>query len=124
VAAKQKQLLLILAREFLSNLSTASLIADAEGNLVFYNEAAESGVVPPGAGGAAVTQEQMLEAFEPRLPPERRPTHIAFEERRAAHDIYVVTSADGIEREIEVTAFPLFAHSDEFVGIVAIFWRR
>jgi hypothetical protein len=68
--------------------------------------------------------EQWLEAFEPRLPPERRPTHIAFEERRAAHDIYVVTSADGIEREIEVTAFPLFAHSDEFVGIVAIFWRR
>jgi PAS domain S-box-containing protein len=41
VAAKQKQLLLILAREFISNLSTAGLIADADGNLVYYNEAAE-----------------------------------------------------------------------------------
>ena len=32
-----------------------------------------------------------------------------------------MTGADGVEREIEVTAFPLFAHSDEFVGIVVIF---
>ena len=32
-------------------------------------------------------------------------------------------SADGVEREIEVTAFPLFAHADEFVGVVVIFWR-
>jgi hypothetical protein len=34
-----------------------------------------------------------------------------------------VTSADGVEREVEVTAFPLFAHTDEFVGVVVIFWR-
>jgi hypothetical protein len=31
---------------------------------------------------------------------------------------------DGVERDVEVTAFPLFAHADEFVGIVAIFWRE
>jgi hypothetical protein len=35
----------------------------------------------------------------------------------------VVTSADGVEREVEVSAFPLFAETDEFVGIVGIFWR-
>jgi hypothetical protein len=57
------------------------------------------------------------------IPPERRPTRIALDERRAAHERYRVTSTDGVERDVEVTAFPLFAHSDEFVGIVAIFWR-
>ena len=31
-----------------------------------------------------------------------------------------VTGLDGVEREIAVTAFPLFAHADEFVGMVAI----
>jgi PAS domain S-box-containing protein len=130
VATQQKQLLLILAREFLSNLSTASLLADAEGNLVFYNEAAESVVGQRFAEAGEMPLAKWLEAFEPResdqsaLPPERRPTRIAFVERRVAHEIYFVTSADGVEREIEVTAFPLFAHSDEFVGIVAIFWRR
>ena len=61
-------------------------------------------------------------ASEP-LPPERRPARIAFDERRASHLRYLVTSADGVEREIEVTAFPLFAHTDEFVGIVVVFWR-
>ena len=41
---RQKHLVLILAREFASNLSTPTLIADERGYLVFYNEAAE-GVV-------------------------------------------------------------------------------
>ena len=49
---------------------------------------------------------------------------IALDERRAAHLQYVVTSADGVDRQIEVTAFPLFAQTDEFVGVVAIFWRH
>ena len=26
--------------------------------------------------------------------------------------------------EIEVSAFPLFAHTEEFVGIIVMFWRR
>ncbi len=129
MATQQKQLLLILAREFTSNLSTPSLIADAEGNLVFYNEAAEAVVGRRFSETGEMPLEQWLAAFEPRtstsepLPPERRPTRIAFEERRAAHERYLVTSADGVEREIEVTAFPLFAHTEEFVGVVAIFWR-
>ena len=130
MAAKQKQLLLILAREFISNLSTPSLIADADGNLVYYNEAAEAVVGRRFAEAGEMPLGKWLDAFEPResdsspLPPERRPTQIAFVERRAAHEVYLVTSADGVEREIEVSAFPLFAHAEEFVGIVAIFWRR
>jgi PAS domain-containing protein len=130
VETQQKQLLLILAREFVSNLSTSALIADARGNLVFYNEAAEAVVGKRFSETGEMPLEQWLAAFDPRtstsepLPPERRPARIAFEERRAAHERYVVTSLDGVAREIEVTAFPLFAHTEEFVGIVAIFWRR
>jgi PAS domain-containing protein len=130
VETQQKQLLLILAREFVSNLSTSALIADARGNLVFYNEAAEAVVGKRFSETGEMPLEQWLAAFDPRtstsepLPPERRPARIAFEERRAAHERYVVTSLDGVAREIEVTAFPLFAHTEEFAGIVAIFWRR
>ena len=129
MATQQKQLLLILAREFTSNLSTPSLIADAEGTLVFYNEAAEAVVGRRFAETGELPLDVWLAPFEPRevdstpLPPERRPTHIALVERRPAHERYLITSTDGVEREIEVSAFPLYAHSDEFVGIVAIFWR-
>jgi PAS domain-containing protein len=126
---RQKHLVLILAREFASSLSTPTLVADERGYLVFYNEAAEAVVGRRFGEAGEMPLEDWLAAFEPRtlasepLPPDRRPARIALDERRASHLRYLVTSADGVEREIEVTAFPLFAHTDEFVGIVVIFWR-
>lgn len=126
----QKQLVLILARAFASNLSTPTLIADARGYLVFYNEAAEAVVGRRFSETGEMPLDDWIAAFEPRtaeadpLPNERRPARIALDERRPAHLSYVVTSADGVEREIEVIALPLFAHTDEFVGIIVIFWRR
>ena len=51
------------------------------------------------------------------------PCRSLLDQRRPSHLRYLVTSVDGVEREIEVTAFPLFAHTDEFVGVVVIFWR-
>jgi PAS domain-containing protein len=128
-AERQKHLVLILAREFASSLSTPTLIADARGYLVFYNEAAESVVGRRFSEAGETPLDDWVGAFEPRtlssapLPSERRPARIAFDERRASHLRYLVTSADGVEREIESTAFPLFARTDEFVGIVVIFWR-
>ena len=112
-ADRQKHLVLILAREFASSLATPTLIADARGNLVFYNEAAESVVGRRFSEAGETPLDLWVGAFEPRtlssepLPPERRPARIAFDERRASHLRYLVTSADGVEREIESTAFPL-----------------
>lgn len=126
---RQKHLVLILAREFASSLSTPTLIADARGCLVFYNEAAEAVVGKRFAEAGEMPLDEWLAPFEARtnastpIPLERRPARVAFDERRASHLRYRVTSADGVEREIEVTAFPLFAHTDEFVGVVVIFWR-
>ena len=127
---RQKHLVLILAREFASNLATPTLIADDQGKLVFYNEAAESVVGRPFAEVGEMPLDEWTESFEPRtldsapVSPERRPTRIALEQRRAAHEALRITNMDGVERDVEVTAFPLFAHADEFVGIVAIFWRE
>jgi NAD(P)H-dependent FMN reductase len=41
VVRRQMHLALILARELASQLATATFISDADGDLVFYNEAAE-----------------------------------------------------------------------------------
>jgi PAS domain-containing protein len=126
---RYKHLVLILAREFASNLATPTLIADDRGTLVFYNEAAEEVVGRPFAEAGEISLDEWSESFEPRtgsgpVPAERLTTQIALHERRAAHERYRITSADGVERDVSVTAFPLFAHGDEFVGIVAIFWRE
>ena len=71
-----------------------------------------------------VDEVRPADARRGAAPHERRPTGIALYERRAAHERMRITGVDGIEREVAATAFPLFAHADEFVGIVAIFWRE
>lgn len=126
----QKNLILIIAREFASLLATPTFIADAEGNLVYYNEAAEdvlgrtyseAGEMPAGRW-SELFEVQDLEG-EP-LPLERIPSGIALLERRPAHGPLRIRGLDGVQRELEVTAFPLFAHADELVGMIAIFWQR
>lgn len=127
---RPKHLVLILAREFASNLATPTLIVNEAGRLVFFNEAAEALFGRPFAGVGEVPIDEFTASLRPRtrdsepLPPERRPARIAFDERRAVHETFVITSADGIDREISVTGVPLFAHADEFVGVMTIFWRE
>jgi len=130
VETRHKHLALILAREFASNLATPTMIADDEGRLVYFNEAAEGIVERTFAETGEVPLDEWVAPFRPRtlesepLPFERLPSGIAQYERRPAHERLRVTSVDGVEREIELTAFPLFAHADEFVGVVTIFWRN
>jgi PAS domain-containing protein len=127
---RQKHLVLILAREFASNLATPTLLTDEHGLLVFYNEAAEEILERPFSEAREMPLEEWLGPFSPRtresepLPFESLPAGIALYERRAAHERFTITSVDGIERNIAVTAFPLFAHTDELVGTMTIWWRE
>ncbi len=127
---RQRHLVLILAREFASNLATPTLIADERGWLVFYNEAAEEILERPFSEAGEMPLHEWLEPFAARtlesepLPFERLPAGIALYERRAAHERFTVTSLDGVVRNISVTAFPLFAHTDELVGVMTIWWRE
>ena len=120
----------ILAREFASNLATPTLIVDGDGQLIFYNEAAEETLGRSFAELGEMSIDEFSASVAPRvegddpLPQDRRPTKIALEERRAAHEDMTITSFDGEERHVGVTAFPLFAQKDEFVGIVVIWWRE
>jgi PAS domain-containing protein len=127
---RQKHLVLILAREFASNLAQPTLIVDDEGMLVFFNEAAEEIFQQTFVETGELPFDEWSSTFDPRtpdgepMPLERRPTGIALHERRAAHERVRITSLDGVERAVASTAFPLFAHADEFVGMMAIFWRE
>ena len=128
---RYKHLVLILARELVSNLATPTAIADDQGTLVFYNEAAESVVGRPFSEVGEMPMDEWTATFNPRaldsadpLPADRRPARIALAERRPSHERFLITSADGVDRELAVTAIPLFAHADELVGVMAVFWRN
>lgn len=129
-AVRHKHLVLILAREFAENLATPTLITDERGWLVFFNEAAEEVLGRRFAEVGEMPLDDWSTQYSPRsvqteepVPLERRPTGIALHERRPAHERLRITSVDGVAREVEVTAFPLFAHADELIGTVTIFWR-
>jgi hypothetical protein len=130
MSGRQKDLVLILARELASNIATPMLVLDHNGTLVFFNEAAE---VVMGASfsqtGEIVAQEwdekwpttdefgtpiSLLEGGVARVIWERTP----------AHQRIRVTGLDGVEHAIEVTAYPLFASQERFVGAAAVFWLR
>jgi len=125
---RNKHLLLILARELASNLATPTMIADDQECVVFYNEAAEAVIGRTFAETGEMPVDEWTAMFAPRtldsepLPPERRPARIAMDQRRAAHVRFRITGLDGVDRDVAVTGLPLFAHADEFVGIMVIFW--
>ncbi len=126
---RQKNLVLILAREFASKLATPVFVADAAGSLVFYNEPAEAILGQTFAEVGEMSADSWASLFETEDVHGRRielgdmPAGVAFLERRPAHGALRIRGLDGVRRVISVTAFPLFAHADEFVGVVAIFWQ-
>jgi PAS domain-containing protein len=123
-------LALILARELATQLATATFIADADGDLVFYNEAAEEilGRTFAEAGSMPAAEWNSMFAIEDLegapLPIERNPGWIALAERRPAHERLRLVGLDGVRRQISATALPLFANPTNVVGMVAVFWEE
>lgn len=126
---KQPDLVLIVARSFATKLATPTLIVDAEGDLVYFNDAAADVLGRPYLDIGELPAFRWQELFEPRtldgepLRPDETPLGIALLERRPVHDSIAMRGLDGHERAITVTAFPLLSHPDEIVGVMAIFWE-
>ena len=127
----EHNLVLILARGLASSIATPLILMDAEGSLVYYNEAAEQLLGQTYAEAGEMSMQEIGTAFYPedretgeKLGVESLPLAVALNERRAAHLPLTITSLDGVRRNIAATACPLFARTDEFVGAVAIFWEE
>jgi PAS domain-containing protein len=123
----QKPIELILARNFLTSLSTPAFLVDEKGALVFYNEAAgallgisfeESGRMPAEEWSHAVGP--FGEDGTP-IPVEEIPTTKALRQGRPAHGRFTVHSMRGDEYEIESTALPIVAEGGQ-EGAMIFFW--
>jgi PAS domain-containing protein len=129
VSAKQHPVELIMARGFMSNLSTPAFLVDRGGVLVFYNEAAEEILGLTFAEAGPMAAEDWSARFEPTgpegeaIPVEKLPLGIALLEGRPAHAPLRITSAVGHAEQIHATAFPVIGRGGQ-TGALAIFWRR
>jgi PAS domain-containing protein len=126
----QHSIELILFRQLAMSLAIPVFLVDAEGDLVFLNEAAESLLGIRLDETDDLPFETWTTGFHARFPNGEEmpvaslPLVEAVRERHPAHGPMCITGADGIERTIEVTAFPLEGGRGRLIGGVAMFWER
>jgi PAS domain-containing protein len=127
---RQKNLVLILAREFASQLATPMFLIDAAGDLVYYNEPAEMILGRTFAEVGELNAADWPELFQVEhldgspMALGEIPGGVALLERREAHASLRLTGLDGVTRTISATGLPLFAREGELVGVVAVFWEH
>src|SRR5919199_3826140 len=94
----QRPLELILARNFLTSLSTAGFLVDESGLLIFYNESAAALLGVPFEDAGRMGPEQWGTAFGPfdesgeQVPMEALPLTIALRQGRPAHAQFTIRS--------------------------------
>jgi PAS domain-containing protein len=128
---EEHNLVMILARGLASAIATPWFLVDPDGRLVYYNESAEAilgqtyaeaGALGPGEWGTMFQPEDLESGGV--MAPQDLPLSRALQQRVPAHGRLRITGLDEEKRDIAVTAFPLFARTDEFVGALAIFWEE
>ena len=116
-----------MAQGLMANLSTPAFLVDQAGTLVFFNLSAgrllgvsyeEAGVMPPEEWASRFAP--VSEDGEP-LPAAELPLAIAVSDGRPSHRSMRIHGADGAERLIEVSAFPIVGRTGQ-TGAMAIFW--
>ena len=125
----QKDIELILLRQWASYLTMPIFLTDADGGLLFYNEPAEVllGVRFDEAG--EMPSSRIARIFKTRkedgspMATEELPSNMALSERRPIHRIVHYEGLDGVAHKVEVTAVPLTGHGERNLGAIVFFWE-
>ena len=121
---------LILMRQLASGIAVPMLLADENGDLLFFNEPAEVllGQRFDDVGELPLDERREIFAFRDAngvpVPVDQPPLVVALRERRPVHRRVWIRGFDGQDHEIDVTAFPLLGGGGHLIGGVAMFWAR
>src|SRR4051812_14490918 len=128
MAPDQQPLELILARNLTSTIETPALVADAEGSLVFYNDAAAKIIGARFEETGPRTQDEWRAALTPedragRQTPsdEGGPLSVALRDGRPSHGSFHIRARDDELLEVEASALPLTGPAG-FNGALVAFW--
>lgn len=127
--ATQHPIEIILARQWAASMSHPIWITDAAGNLLFYNEAAETilgvrfdeaGEMPAGELDARFETTDLDGA---PMSAAELPLLRALTDWVPSHGPVRIRADDQIWRVIEVTAIPLIGEGERRLGAMAMFWE-
>jgi PAS domain-containing protein len=121
---------IILNRQLADCLSLPVFITDTAGDLIFYNEAAEELLGRRFEETGEMPKERWSTCFKPldddgkQLAPEELPLVKTLKEGYPHHKSLRIESLNGSIHDISVTSYPIISRSGDFLGAVAIFWKR
>ena len=124
----QRPVEIILTRQLVEYLSTPAIVADSEGNLVFYNEQAHRLLGRAYEEADEVSIEDVASSVRSSaedgtpLSADQLPIMVALRGGRPCHRRIRITALDGGERLLEVTATPLVGQGGRTLGVLAVFW--
>jgi PAS domain-containing protein len=119
---------LILARNLVSGIRLAAMLIDADGVIVFFNDAAGDLIGRRFDEVGQLTREEWSSEFGPFdefgqvVPTDDLPVTVALREGLPANGRVHVRVHDGNLVEVELSALPLAA-ADGFKGAIVVFWR-
>lgn len=125
----QQPIELILIRQCASSLAAPIWLMGLDGNLVYYNEAAEQVLGKRFDEAGEVLGRELATLFQTTaedgsaIDAEDLPINIALSHGRPAYLPMRICGLDGVWRKIEVTAFPVVGQGGLQLGAVAIFWE-
>jgi PAS domain-containing protein len=128
MAAPQKPLELILARNLLTSIATPAFLVARDGAMLFYNEAAGAMLGVPFEETGRLTPDQWLGSFGPfdeagkSIPLEKLPLTQALRDGRPAHASFTIRSKGGTEYEIEASGMPMVSAEHGASGAIIFFW--
>jgi PAS domain-containing protein len=123
------ELEVILARRLAAHLSVPMFVVDADGTLLYFNDAAEPffgrcfeelADVPTGELYAGL---QMTNESGSLLKMEDHPAWVSRERGEPAHLCFSLRSLKGEARDVESTAIPLIGQGGELHGALGFFWE-
>jgi PAS domain-containing protein len=126
---EQKEIEVILTRQLASYLDMPVFLVDPAGTLIYFNERAEHILGRRFEETGEMPASEWSTTFIPRdelgqpLPADQLPLVIAVSEKRPAFRAFSIRGLDGVDRFIEVTAFPLIGLQGRHLGAAAIFWE-
>ncbi len=120
---------IILNRQLADCLSLPVFITDTSGNLIFYNEPAETILGSRYEETGEMPVEVWSTIFKPvdeqaqPLAPEGLPLVQTLNDQHPHHRTFWILSLKGKTEKISVTSYPIIGRNGKFLGAVAIFWE-
>ena len=125
-----KSLVLIRAKHLAESVTTPMLIIDANGTIVFYNEAAGVLFEIPFNDVGQLTANEWQTRFNVRdrhdnvFPLDAMPGWVKLQKERVDIGHVRLTTIEGNDKFLGACAFPLFTSQQQFDGGLVLFWEE